>query len=80
MPAFKLNGYLVNYAAFKDHLSLFPGSSGVRKFKKYLRKYKWLKGTVQFSLTKPLQLGLVRKIVRFRLKENLAKRKLAKKD
>jgi len=75
MPAFKLNGNLVYFAAFKDHIGFFPTSSGVAAFKKELSKYATSKGTIRFPLDKPIPFDLVRKIVQFRVQENLAKGK-----
>jgi len=75
MPAFKLNGNLVYFAAFKDHIGFFPTSSGVAAFKKELSKYATSKGTIRFPLGKPIPFDLVRKIVKFRVKENLDKTK-----
>ena len=71
IPTYKLNGNLVHFGAFKDHVSFFPTSSGTIAFKKDISKYKVSKGTIQFPLDKPLPLGLITKIVRFRVKENL---------
>ncbi len=71
MPAFKLNGILVYYAAFKDHISLFPTASGIEAFKDELAGYQTSKGTIQFPLDKPLPLDLIRRIVQFRVKESL---------
>ncbi len=76
MPAYHWNGVLVYFGGFKDHVSFFPGASGVAAFKKDLTKYSWSKGTIQFPFDRPLPLPLVRKIVRFRLKENMAKAKV----
>lgn len=73
IPTFFLNGNLVHFAAFSDHISFFPTSSGVSAFKKELKGYKTAKGTIQFPLNKPLPLSLVSKIVKFRVKENLTK-------
>jgi uncharacterized protein YdhG (YjbR/CyaY superfamily) len=73
IPTFKLNGNLVHFAAFKDHISFFPTSSGVAAFKKELSKYRTSKGTIQFSLDKPIPFDLIRKIVMFRVNENLKK-------
>ena len=74
MPSFNQNGYLVYFAAFKKHISLFPASSRTRKsFGKELEKYKGGKGTIQFPLDKPLPWALIRKIVLFRAKENQKK-------
>jgi uncharacterized protein YdhG (YjbR/CyaY superfamily) len=71
MPVFKLNGILVYFAAYKSHIGFYPTSSGIEAFKNELSSYKWSKGTVQFSLDKPIPYDLVEKIVRFRVKENL---------
>lgn len=75
MPAFKLNGNLVYFAAFKNHIGFYPTSSGIESFKKELSQYKTSKGAVQFPLDKPIPYDLVEKIVLFRVKENLAKKK-----
>lgn len=69
IPTFKLNGNLVHFAAFKDHISFFPTSSPIPVFKKELAPYKLSKGTVQFPIGKPIPFGLVKKIVRFRVAE-----------
>jgi uncharacterized protein YdhG (YjbR/CyaY superfamily) len=73
MPAFAQNGILVYFAAFKDHLSLFPTSSGVSVFKEDLAPYKVSKGTIQFPLDQPTPLDLIKKIVLFRVEENRQK-------
>ena len=70
IPTFKLHGNLVHFAAFKDHISFFPTSSGIAAFEKELSAYKRAKGTAQFPLDKPLPLNLVTRIVKFRVKEN----------
>src|ERR1035438_3769874 len=70
MPTFKLNGNLVHFAAFKDHISFFPTSSGISAFKKQLSAYKTSKGTVQFPLDKPIPIDRGKKMVAFRGKEN----------
>ncbi len=70
IPTFKLNGNLVHFAAFKDHISFFPTSSPIPVFKKELAPYKLSKGTIQFPLGKAIPFGLVKKIVRFRVREN----------
>ena len=73
MPAFKQEGVLVYFAAFKEHISFFPTSSGVSKFKKELSGYLTSKETVRFSIGEPIPLGLIKEIVAFRVKENLEK-------
>jgi len=74
IPTFKLNGNLVHFAAFKDHIGFFPTSSGIEAFTKQLSRYKTSTGTVQFPLDKPIPYSLVRKIVAYRRKENLEKK------
>jgi uncharacterized protein YdhG (YjbR/CyaY superfamily) len=73
MPTFYLNGNLVHFAAFKSHIGFYPVPTGIEKFKKELSVYKTTKGAVQFPLDQPLPLDLVRKIVKFRVAENLRK-------
>ncbi len=75
IPTFTLRGYLVHFAAFKDHVSLFPTSSPMKTFKRALSPYKVSRGTIQFPLDRPLPLSLVGRIVKFRVKENLARHK-----
>ena len=75
IPTFKLNGNLVHFAAFKNHIGFYPTSTGIRAFKKELSRYKGAKGSVQFPLGKPVPYDLVRKIVIFRVMENLEKKK-----
>jgi len=69
IPTFKLNGNLVHFAAFKDHIGFFPTSSARKVFPKELSKYKGGKGTVQFPLDEPIPYDLVRKIVKFRVRK-----------
>jgi uncharacterized protein YdhG (YjbR/CyaY superfamily) len=76
MPTFALNSKnLVHFAAFKNHIGFYPVPSGIEKFKKELSAYKGAKGSVQFPLDKAMPLELIAKIVKFRVKENLAKAK-----
>ena len=79
MPTFKLNGNLVHFAAFKNHVGFYPAPSGIERFKTELSPYKWSKGAVQFPLDKPLPLELVRKIVAFRAQEASQKKTALKK-
>lgn len=74
MPTFVLNGNLVHYAAFKNHIGFYPVPSGIEAFKKELSVYKGAKGSVQFPLDKPMPLSLITKIVKFRVQENLNKK------
>lgn len=75
MPTFRLKHNLVHFAAFKKHIGFYPTSSGVEAFKEELSPYKTSKGAIQFPLDKPLPFDLVRKIVQFRVKEELDKNK-----
>jgi uncharacterized protein YdhG (YjbR/CyaY superfamily) len=70
IPTFKLNGNLVHFAAFKNHISFFPTSSPIVAFKKELSKYETSKGTIRFPLDKPIPYDLIRKIVKYRVKES----------
>ncbi len=71
MPAFKYFGMLVYFAAYKNHIGFYPGASGIEAFKKELSSYEGAKGSVKFPINKPLPLGLITKMVKFRVKENL---------
>jgi uncharacterized protein YdhG (YjbR/CyaY superfamily) len=73
MPAFKLNGILVWYGAYKNHIGFYPRASTIVAFKDKLSRYKVSKGTVQFPLNEPIPFDLIKEMVRFRIKENLAK-------
>jgi uncharacterized protein YdhG (YjbR/CyaY superfamily) len=73
MPTFFLKGNLVHFAAFKEHIGFYPVPSGIEKFKKELSVYKQGKGSVQFPLDQPIPYDLISKIVKFRVKESLAK-------
>jgi uncharacterized protein YdhG (YjbR/CyaY superfamily) len=75
IPTFKLNGNLVHFAAFKNHIGFYPAASGIQAFKKELSAYEGAKGSVQFPLDQPLPLALIGKIVKFRVGENLSKSK-----
>jgi uncharacterized protein YdhG (YjbR/CyaY superfamily) len=75
IPAFTLNGSLVWFAAFKNHIGFYPGSSAVIAFKKELSAYEGAKGSVQFPFDEPLPLALVSRIVKFRVKQNLSESK-----
>ncbi len=74
IPAFQLNGNLVWFAAFKDHIGFYPRASGIEEFKEKLSAYEISKGTVRFPLDKPIPLELIKEIVRFRVKENCKRR------
>lgn len=75
IPTFSLDGNLVHFAGFKNHIGFYPAPSGIEAFKEELSQYKGAKGSVQFPINDPLPLALIRKIVKFRVKENLAGKK-----
>lgn len=73
MPTFVLKGNLVHFAACKNHIGFYPAPSGIVNFETELTKYKRSKGAVQFPLEKPIPYGLIGRIVKFRVAENLAR-------
>lgn len=73
MPTFYLHGNLVHFAACKNHVGFYPGPSGLKAFPEEVAAYKSTKGAVQFPYSNPLPLNLIKKIVRFRVKENMEK-------
>jgi uncharacterized protein YdhG (YjbR/CyaY superfamily) len=67
IPGYKYNGkYLITFAVFKDHLSLFPGAHAIEKLQKELSEFKLSKGTVQFTLEKPLPESLITQLIEIR--------------
>jgi uncharacterized protein YdhG (YjbR/CyaY superfamily) len=70
IPTFKLNDNLVHFAAFKNHIGFYPGSKAIEIFQKELIKYKSSKGAIQFPINKTMPLTLIKKIVRYRVKES----------
>ena len=76
MPAYKFNGMLLYFAAHKEHIGFYPFPSAINAFKKNLSAYETSKGGIRFPFDKPIPKELIRKIVKFRIKENL--RKLSK--
>lgn len=73
IPTFTLNGNLVHFAGYKNHIGFYPAPSGILAFKKELSVYAGAKGSVQFPVDKPLPLDLVKQIVQFRVAENIEK-------
>lgn len=70
MPTFKLNGNLVHFAVWKNHLGFYPAPSGIKAFTKELQAYKNSKGAIQFPLDQSIPYSLIKKITAFRVKEN----------
>jgi uncharacterized protein YdhG (YjbR/CyaY superfamily) len=80
MPTFKLNGSLVYFAAWKNHIGFYPTPSGTTQFEKELSKYDGGKGSVQFPLNNPMPLDLISKIVKYRVGENAKKTNAKKRE
>ena len=76
LPTFFLNGNLVHFAAFKKHIGFYPTPSGIEAFQKELSVYEGAKGSVQFPIDEPMPLKLIRRIVKFRVAENIKKAKI----
>lgn len=78
MPTFVLNGNLVHFAAFKNHIGFYPAPQGIEEFKEELSAYKGAKGSVQFPYDQPIPFDLISRIVKFRAAKNLEKSKAKK--
>lgn len=72
IPTYVLNGNLVHFAGFKSHIGFYPAPSAIEAFRAELGGYKQAKGSVQFPLSQPLPLDLIRRMVEFRVGENTA--------
>ena len=71
IPTFTLHGrYLVYFAGYKKHISLYPAPMGVTEFQEAVSVYGAGKGTMKFPLDQPIPFDLIRKIVRFRVQEH----------
>jgi uncharacterized protein YdhG (YjbR/CyaY superfamily) len=73
MPTFYLDGNLVHFAAFKNHIGFYPAPQGIEAFKEELSKYEGAKGSVQFPLDQPMPLKLITRIVQYRAEGNRQK-------
>lgn len=74
MPTFYLNGNLVHFAAYKNHIGFYPAPSAIAAFQDSLSAYKAAKGSIQFPINQSLPYDLIDKIVSFRVKENSKKK------
>ena len=73
IPTLILNGNLVHFAGYKNHIGFYPAPQGLEEFKEELSGYKGAKGSVQFPIDQPLPLDLITKITKYRVKSNLEK-------
>jgi uncharacterized protein YdhG (YjbR/CyaY superfamily) len=70
IPGYMYHGVLIYFAAFKNHISVYPAPRDSAAFKKELSVYKGGKGTVQFPIGEPVPFDLITRITQFRLKDN----------
>ena len=77
MPTFKLNGNLVHFAAAKNHIGFYPTPSAIEAFKQELADYEVSKGAVRFPMGKPIPIDLVKRMVKFRVKEQMSKKNIS---
>ena len=73
IPAFKLDGTLVYFAAFKNHIGFYPPVKGDASIEKAASRYAGEKGNLRFPLDQPTPYGLIERIVKLRVKQVLAK-------
>jgi len=73
MPTFVLKGNLVHFAAFKNHIGFYGASGAIHAFKRETASYAGAKSTLRFPFDQPLPLDLIRKIVKFRVAENMGR-------
>jgi uncharacterized protein YdhG (YjbR/CyaY superfamily) len=74
IPTFKLNGNLVHFGGFKNHIGFYPTPRAIEAFKKELQSYEVSKGAIKFPLDKPTPFDLIRRIVELRIEENKSKK------
>lgn len=79
MPAFRLSGILVYFAAFKNHIGLYPPVSGDAQLEKAISPYAGEKGNLRFPLDQPIPYDLIERIVKLRVKQDSAKAAARKK-
>lgn len=75
IPTFVFHKNLVHFGGYKNHIGFYPGAAGVEAFTKELSAYPFSKGAIQFPLDKPLPVGLITQIVKFRVAQNIEKAK-----
>jgi uncharacterized protein YdhG (YjbR/CyaY superfamily) len=73
IPGYMYHGVLIYFAAFKNHISVYPAPRSSAEFKKELSVYKGGKGTVQFPIGEPVPFDLITRITQFRIKDNEAR-------
>lgn len=71
MPTLIWHGNLIHYAAFKNHIGVYPLPSVIEALKDDIRNLKTGKGSIQFSNSVPLPVELIQKIVHLRKEEKI---------
>jgi uncharacterized protein YdhG (YjbR/CyaY superfamily) len=79
IPTFTLNGVLVHFAAFKEHIGFYPPVRGDAKLEKAVSRYVGEKGNLRFPLDRPIPYGLIERLVKLRVKQNLLKARAPRK-
>jgi len=67
MPTFWQRRNIIHFAAFKNHIGIYPGDEAIEAFKDRLTGYKTSKGTIQFPLSKPVDLNLISDITKWKV-------------
>ena len=70
IPTFKLDGPLVHFAAFKNHIGLYPPVKGDERIEKATKRYAGEKGNLRFPLDEPMPYELIERIVKLRVRQN----------
>jgi len=70
IPTFKLNGNLIHFAAFKQHIGLYPPVKGDAKLEREVAPFAGEKGNLRFPLDRPIPYELIARIVRHRVKQS----------
>lgn len=71
IPTFVLNGNLVSFAAYKQHIGLYPIPAGTQKFQKAIAVYRAAKSTLRFPLDEPIPYDLISQLVKYLVKERV---------
>ena len=79
MPAFRLHGILVYFAAWEKHIGLYPPISGDKAIERAIARYAGPKGNLQFPLNEPIPYDLIERIVKLRVKQDTEKATAKKK-
>jgi uncharacterized protein YdhG (YjbR/CyaY superfamily) len=76
MPTFAQEGNVIHFAAFTNHIGIYPAPSGIEEFKEDLSIYQGAKGSIRIPIDSPMPLELISRIVKFRVTENIKKSEL----